>query len=97
MMKGSHLVDGVIIIGGGVAGLSCAIELDRVDVPFQVLEAQDRVGGRVQTDRVGGFLCDRGFQILLTAYPEAVRVLDYEALNLCPFYPGAMIRVDGAL
>jgi len=82
----------VLIIGGGLAGLCCALRLHQSGFSFQILEASDGVGGRVRTDKVEGFLLDRGFQVLLTAYPEARRVLDYDALNLRPFYPGALIR-----
>ena len=39
-----------------------------------------------------GFLLDRGFQIFLTSYPEARACLDYEALQLQPFYAGALVR-----
>ena len=85
----------VLIIGGGVAGLCCALRLHQRGLSFQVLEASDGVGGRVRTDKVEGFLLDRGFQVLLTAYPEARRVLDYPALELRPFYPGALIRYKG--
>ncbi len=85
----------VLIIGGGLAGLCCALRLHQSGISFQVLEASDGVGGRVRTDEVEGFLLDRGFQVLLTAYPEARRVLDYDALNLRPFYPGALIRYKG--
>jgi phytoene dehydrogenase-like protein len=85
----------VLIIGGGLAGLCCALRLHQSGLSFQVLEASDGVGGRVRTDKVEGFLLDRGFQVLLTAYPEARRVLDYDALNLQPFYPGALIRYKG--
>jgi phytoene dehydrogenase-like protein len=52
------------------------------------------VGGRVRTDHLNGFLLDRGFQVLLTAYPEPQRVLDYDALHLHPFYPGALVYLD---
>jgi protoporphyrinogen oxidase len=55
------------------------------------LEAEERVGGRIKTDEHQGFLMDRGFQVLLTAYPEAKALLDYEALDLKTFIPGALI------
>ncbi len=82
----------VLVIGAGLAGLCCALRLHQSGIPSQILEASDGVGGRVRTDKVEGFLLDHGFQVLLTAYPEARRVLDYEALDLRPFYPGALIR-----
>ena len=82
----------VIIVGAGVAGLCCARHLHERGVECLLLESSDAVGGRVRTDQVDGFLLDRGFQVLLTAYPEAQRILDYEALDLKPFYPGALVR-----
>ncbi|MEO1061645.1 MAG: NAD(P)/FAD-dependent oxidoreductase [Actinomycetota bacterium] len=85
----------VIIIGAGLAGLACANELRRAGVACTVLEASDGVGGRVRTDTVDGHLLDRGFQILLTAYPELDRQLDVEALDLRTFSPGALVRIDG--
>jgi len=81
----------VAIIGAGLAGLCCARRLFQCGIPFEILEASDAVGGRVRTDRVDGFLLDRGFQIYLTAYPEGRRVLDLEALNLRYFSRGAKI------
>lgn len=86
----------VIIVGAGLAGLSCARELQAHGISFQVIEASDGVGGRVRTDEVDGFLLDRGFQVLLTAYPETQRVLDYEKLDLRPFYPGSLVWYGGA-
>jgi phytoene dehydrogenase-like protein len=83
---------GVYVVGGGLAGLRCARRLHERGVPETVLEAADGVGGRVRTDRVDGFLLDRGFQVLLTAYPEAAEALDYGKLELHPFYPGAVVH-----
>lgn len=85
----------VVIVGAGLAGLCCARQLQEQGVACQILEAADDVGGRVRTDEVDGFLLDRGFQVLLTAYPEAQRILDYKALDLRPFYPGALVRFNG--
>jgi phytoene dehydrogenase-like protein len=87
----------VVIVGAGLAGLCCARKLQESGVPFQVVEASDGVGGRVRTDHVDGFLLDRGFQVLLEDYPEARRVLDYAALDLKPFEPGALIWFAGRM
>jgi phytoene dehydrogenase-like protein len=85
----------VIVIGAGVAGLCCARRLVEAGRRVLVLEASDGVGGRVRTDLVDGFRLDRGFQVLLTAYPEAQAVLDYDALDLGEFLPGALVRTGG--
>jgi phytoene dehydrogenase-like protein len=87
--------DGVYVVGAGLAGLRCARRLHEKGVAATVLEASDGVGGRVRTDRVDDFLLDRGFQVLLTAYPEAREALDYRELELHPFYPGALVRTGG--
>ncbi|MCU0225600.1 MAG: FAD-dependent oxidoreductase [Acidobacteria bacterium] len=89
------MVHDVIVIGGGLAGLACALRLQQQGIEALVLEGADRVGGRVCTDRVEGFALDRGFQVYLTAYPEGRRVLDLDALWLRPFYPGALVRRRG--
>ncbi len=72
----------VVVIGAGLAGLSCARALQERGLSCRVLESSPTVGGRVATESLEGFLLDRGFQFLLTAYPEARRQLDYEALQL---------------
>lgn len=87
----------VLIVGAGMAGLACAAQLHRAGRPFVLLEASDAVGGRVRSDRTeDGFILDRGFQVLLSAYPEVVRQLDLEALEPRAFRSGAVIRLpDG--
>ena len=82
----------VIIIGAGIAGLTCAKYLKDRGIQTLILEASDGVGGRVKTDVHEGFLLDKGFQILLTAYPEAQKILDYKTLDLKAFKSGAVIR-----
>ena len=83
-----------IIIGGGLSGLTAARQLQKDGIDFRLLEATDRVGGRVKTDVVDGFRLDHGFQVLLTAYPEAQRWLDYEKLDLRKFLPGALLLLS---
>ncbi|NNF34583.1 MAG: FAD-dependent oxidoreductase [Saprospiraceae bacterium] len=81
----------VIIIGAGIAGLTAAIELEKNGFSPMIYEASDKVGGRVKTDHIDGYRLDHGFQVLLTAYPEAQQYLNYEALDLKTFFPGAVI------
>lgn len=82
----------VIIIGAGLAGLAAARACVKAGFATLVLEGADDVGGRLTTDRVDGFLLDRGFQVLLDSYPEAQATLDMGALQLGRFAPGALVR-----
>tara|TARA_B100001939_G_scaffold64321_1_gene53212 strand:- start:110 stop:1435 length:1326 start_codon:yes stop_codon:yes gene_type:complete len=85
----------VVIVGAGMAGLTCAYYLRKAGRSVYLVEASDRVGGRLQTDLYAGYRLDRGFQVLLTSYPEAKLVLNYDRLNLHELYPGATIRFNG--
>ena len=85
----------VLIIGAGLAGLMCAKRLAERGISCQVLEGSDDIGGRIRTDKVDGFLLDRGFQVFQTAYPVCLKQLDYDALELHSFYPGALVRFEG--
>ncbi|MSX00471.1 MAG: NAD(P)-binding protein, partial [Actinobacteria bacterium] len=81
----------VVVVGAGLAGLAAAKTLLSAGRSVMILESSDDVGGRVRTDLVDGFKLDRGFQVLLTAYPELERQLDLPALNLRNFDPGALL------
>ncbi|MCU0261520.1 MAG: FAD-dependent oxidoreductase [Ilumatobacteraceae bacterium] len=94
-MSAPAAVPPVVVVGAGLAGLACATTLHAAGVDTTVLEASDGVGGRVRTDAVDGFLLDRGFQVVLTAYPELHRQLDVAALDLRTFRPGAAVWRDG--
>ena len=75
MSEASNTSD-VIIVGAGLAGLSCARALRAAGVACRILEASDAPGGRMRTDQVDGFQLDRGFQVLLTGSPECRAQLD---------------------
>jgi phytoene dehydrogenase-like protein len=79
-----------VIVGGGIAGLSAALILHRAGLDVLVCEASDEAGGRIRTDRIDGFLLDRGFQVILPAYPELRRQADLAALRLRPFLRGVI-------
>lgn len=83
------------IVGGGVSGLVAAIQLEKEGFKPTIIEATDRVGGRVKTDSVEGYQLDHGFQVLLDGYPKAQEYLNYKALSLQPFKPGAVIFKSG--
>lgn len=86
----------ILVVGAGLAGLTCAKVLVEAGQDARVLEASNHIGGRVWTDAsADGFLLDRGFQVLFTAYPAAQRHLDLTALKLKSFIPGAVLIRDG--
>ena len=80
-----------MIVGAGLAGLACARTLIASGIGVRLLESSDGVGGRVRSDSVDGFTLDRGFQILLTAYPELERWYSLDDLDLQLFHPGASV------
>lgn len=84
-----------IIVGAGLAGLTAARQLHRENWTVSVIDARDRVGGRIQTDPVDGFLLDHGFQVFLTGYVVAQSELDLTELRLGEFQAGALIWIDG--
>lgn len=81
----------VIVVGAGLAGLAAATAIRSAGRSVLVVESSNGVGGRVRTDLVDGFTLDRGFQVVLTAYPELHRQLDVAALDLQRFEPGALV------
>ena len=83
------------IIGGGISGLIAARVLEEHGLSAIIIEATDRLGGRVKTDVVDGYSLDHGFQVLLTAYPAAKKYLDFDALALQEFLPGSAIFKNG--
>tara|TARA_Y100000590_G_scaffold209609_1_gene237504 strand:+ start:539 stop:1741 length:1203 start_codon:yes stop_codon:yes gene_type:complete len=72
-----------IVVGAGLSGLSCALELEKNGYQVQILEKEDHSGGRVHSDIIEGYILNRGFQVLQTGYPEAKKLLDYKKLELC--------------
>ncbi|WP_049903259.1 NAD(P)/FAD-dependent oxidoreductase [Halococcus agarilyticus] len=85
----------VIVVGGGLAGLVAARHLGRAGIDVQMFERREAVGGRVRSRHEDGFVLDRGFQVLFTAYPAAKRELDLSSLDLREFTPGATIARPG--
>ncbi len=84
----------VVVIGAGLSGLAAARQIQASGLTVVVIESSDAVGGRVRTDKVDGFLLDRGFQVLLTAYPELATQVDMKALDLQAFDPGALVWIS---
>ena len=62
-----------IVVGAGLAGLSAVRELEKSGRSVLLLEASDSVGGRVRSDYIDGFICDRGFQVINPKYPEVAK------------------------
>lgn len=97
-MKGINLIykkADVVVVGAGIAGLTAAYLLQKKGYKVHVFEAANQVGGRIRTDRVEGFLLDRGFQLFYSAYPEVKNFIDVKKLNVGQIYNGALVRYNG--
>ncbi|MER5503102.1 NAD(P)/FAD-dependent oxidoreductase [Streptomyces sp. NPDC002561] len=84
----------VVVVGAGLSGLVCALDLCRAGWRVVLLEASEGVGGRMRTDRRDGFLLDRGFQVLNTSYPQVKRRMDLRSLRLRPFTAGVVAHTS---
>ncbi|AEF42556.1 NAD(P)/FAD-dependent oxidoreductase [Hoyosella subflava] len=89
--------DRVVVVGAGISGLVAARQLQRAGLSAVVYEASDEVGGRIRTDIVDGFQLDRGFQVLLPAYPELRRQASLTDLKLRAFTQGAAAATEDGL
>jgi phytoene dehydrogenase-like protein len=86
----------IVVVGAGLAGLACARMLAEADRQVLVLEATEAVGGRVRTDVVDGFRCDRGFQLINPAYPVLPAVIDLDHLDLRAFEAGVVVATGSS-
>jgi oxygen-dependent protoporphyrinogen oxidase len=66
----------VIVVGGGIAGLSAAYELSRTPMSFVVLEAGPRAGGVVLSEEIDGYTIDGGPDALLVQKPDGIRLCE---------------------
>jgi oxygen-dependent protoporphyrinogen oxidase len=86
----------VLVVGGGIAGLTAAYRLSqRADRPTVTLvEADDRLGGKLRTDRVAGFVVDSGPESLAPGPPNAAKLaaeLGVDLAEASPGGPGAVL------
>jgi phytoene dehydrogenase-like protein len=81
----------VAVIGAGVAGLTSARALEESGLSVRVLERSARVGGRVGTDVIDGYRCDRGFQWLNAGNGDVRASVDVAALNPRPIERGMVL------
>jgi glycine/D-amino acid oxidase-like deaminating enzyme len=74
----------VVIVGAGLAGLSAAIHCQNAGRSVIVIEANDRAGGRVTSDHIDGYICDRGFQLINSKYPALVALNVIHEIDFIP-------------
>jgi phytoene dehydrogenase-like protein len=87
----------IVIVGAGLSGLVCALELAKAGTPFVLIEKNSRTGGRLGSVYEDGYTFDLGFQVLLDNYPAVRAYLDIDALSPCYFDPGALIWDAGQM
>ena len=81
----------VCIIGAGLSGLSCAHYLQNKNYEVKIFEKSNFAGGRVNSEKIRGYTCDVGFQVLLNNYKEVNSLNIYKKLKMKYFNSGAEI------
>ena len=81
----------IAIIGAGLAGLYCGKILLQHGYDVEVFEKSDRIGGRMKTDELDGYLLDHGFHVLQTGYSFSSKIINYDELDVKSFEPGALV------
>ncbi|MER9295146.1 flavin monoamine oxidase family protein [Mesorhizobium sp. M0621] len=77
----------VVIVGAGFTGLSAALELKAAGIDFFLLEAHDRVGGRVESMEIGdGERIDSGGQFLCEDMPALMALVEEHGKTLVETY-----------
>ncbi len=66
----------IIVIGGGVAGLTAAYDLRKRGFDVQVIERNEEAGGRMRSERHGDFVVDRGAQFIASSYRNMRALVD---------------------
>jgi phytoene dehydrogenase-like protein len=92
MRESENSTPSIAIIGAGLTGLSCAYHLEKSGFTAQIFEKSSRPGGRIGSDVVDGFILDRGFQVVLSSYPEIIDLFDMTTLGCQYFDSGAYIH-----
>jgi hypothetical protein len=87
----------VKVVGAGLAGLSAALTLQEAGCDVEVIEGQDRVGGRMATDLIDGFALDRGFQLINSRYPELRRIGVISELDFVIAPRGVEVAIDDSV
>ncbi|WP_344446917.1 NAD(P)/FAD-dependent oxidoreductase [Kitasatospora nipponensis] len=85
----------MLVVGLGLLGLAAARTLSAAGLEVRVLEATERIGGRMAGHQLDGYRLDHGGQLLNTGFPELVRRLDLTGLDLRPLGPGVLVHSAG--
>ncbi|MCU1367124.1 MAG: amine oxidase [Ilumatobacteraceae bacterium] len=84
-----HVHHDVVVIGAGLAGLRAATDLVAAGRDVLVLEARDRVGGRVWTHRfANGQYAERGAEFIDTDHRDVIALVDELGLGLADVTSG---------
>ena len=85
----------IYIVGAGMSGLTAALYLEKMGYSPTIVEQSSEIGGRVNSDLIDGRILDRGFQVLLTAYPMVRKYLQLNNLRPAYFNSGAVVFIEG--
>ncbi len=85
----------VVIVGGGIAGFSCALELKGLKARCTILEKEKTVGGRARSYTESGYVFDQGLHFFVGGFKSLIPILERSGVKMTTVGEGAVWLKDG--
>lgn len=85
----------VVIVGAGIAGFSCSLELKGLKARCTILEKEATVGGRARSFTESGYVFDQGLHFVVGGYKSLIPILERSGVKMTTVGEGAVWLKDG--
>lgn len=85
----------VVVVGGGISGFSCVLELKGLKARCTILEKEKTVGGRARSFTESGYVFDQGLHFFVGGFKSLIPILERSGVKMTTVGEGAVWLKDG--